>query len=93
MPKNSICFLCLHFSEFDMGQKNIVLQQFSEKERKHLSEEKDGSNQQLAPDESCVGYLPIIQRGMDYSPYYMTSGRNLTLLFRVGVNITHISSI
>jgi hypothetical protein len=60
-----------------MHQKNMVLQQFSEKERKSLSEKKDGSNKQLAPNESCVGYLPIIQRGIDYSPYYMTSGWSL----------------
>ena len=62
-----------------MNQKNIVLQQFGEKERRSLSEKKDTSNEQLAPDEACVGYLPIIQRGIDYSPYYMTSGWSLNI--------------
>ena len=57
-----------------MNRKNLVLEQFSENERKQLSEKKDGKNHQLAPNEECVGYLPIIQRGNDYSPYYKTSG-------------------
>ena len=57
-----------------MSQKNLMLQQFSERERKRLCQEKDCDDQQLAPDEECVGYLPMIQRGVDYSPYYKTSG-------------------
>ena len=57
-----------------MNQKNLVLQQFSERERKRLCKEKDCDDQQLAPDEECVGYLPMIQRGVYYSPYYKTSG-------------------
>ena len=56
----------------------MVLQHFSEKERKSLSEKNDGKKQ-IAPNEASVGYLPIIHRGIDYSPYYMTSGRRLTL--------------
>ena len=60
-----------------MVQKNLDLQQFSEKERKRLSMIKDAtSNEKLAPDQELVGYLPIIQRGNDYSPYYKTSGEN-----------------
>ena len=58
-----------------MIQKNLVLQQFSEKERTHLSMKKDGTkDKKLAPDQELVGYLPVIQRGNDYSPYYKTSG-------------------
>ena len=58
-----------------MIQKNLVLQQFSEKERTHLSMKRDGtSHKKLAPDQELVGYLPVIQRGKDYSPYYKTSG-------------------
>ena len=65
----------LIFSTFDMVQKNLVLQQFSEKERKHLSMKKDGTkDKKLAPDQELVGYLPVILRGNDYSPYYKTSG-------------------
>ena len=60
-----------------MTQKNLELQQFSEKERKRLSMIKDATNQaKLAPNQELVGYLPIIQRGNDYSPYYKTSGMN-----------------
>ena len=60
-----------------MVQKNLDLQQFSEKERKRLSMTKEAtSNEKLAPDQELVGYLPIIQRGNDYSPYYKTSGKN-----------------
>ena len=59
-----------------MSQKDLVLQQFSENERKNLSKKRDDDNkkEQLAANEECVGYLPIIQRGTDYSPYYKTSG-------------------
>ena len=57
-----------------MSQKNIVLEQFSENERKSLSDKKDRGGQKLAPDEECVAYLPIVQRGVDHSPYYKTSG-------------------
>ena len=57
-----------------MNQKNLVLQQFSERERKRLSQEIKCDDQQLAPDEGCVGYVPMIQSGVDYSPYYKTSG-------------------
>ena len=58
-----------------MIQKNLVLQQFSERERTLLSEKRDGTkDKKLAPDQELVGYLPVIQRGNDYSPYYKTSG-------------------
>ena len=57
-----------------MAQKNLELQQFSEKERKRLSMKRDANNMQLAPNQELVGYLPIIQRGNDYSSYYKTSG-------------------
>ena len=63
-----------HFSTFDMVQKNLELQQFSEKERKRLSMIRETTNKQKAPNQELVGYLPIIQRGNDYSPYYKTSG-------------------
>ena len=59
---------------FDMVQKNLELQQFSEKERKRLSMIRETTNKQKAPNQELVGYLPIIQRGNDYSPYYKTSG-------------------
>ena len=72
-----------------MHQKNMVLQQFGERERKILSEKKDGTNKQLAPNEACVGYLPIIHRGIDYSPYYMTSGLSINLAV---ITLLHISS-
>lgn len=71
------------FSQFDMVQKNLDLQQFSEKERKRLSMIKDATNhEKLAPDQELVGYLPIIQRGNDYSPYYKTSGKHQSTLFK-----------
>ena len=72
-----------------MTRKNLALQQFSEKERKNLSEKKDGKNGQFAPDEERVGYLPIIQRGNDYSPYYKTSGFVYTLLVTAIMDILY----
>ena len=69
-----------------MVQKNLDLQQFSEKERKRLSMIKDdASHEKLAPDQELVGYLPIIQRGNDYSPYYKTSCKNKSGSFDMDV--------